>query len=238
MTLLGLLPGLGALEPHRIRVVDEENGWPVPLVELRTTHQISFLTDNAGVVAFDLPELMGVETWLHLESDGYEARADGFGMRGVRFTPEPGGKLEVKVSRKIIAKRLGRITGGGLFAESGKLGEEAGWTESGVLGSDSVQNTVHRGRMFWAWGDTNVPRYPLGLFHMTSATTAVRPLATFEPPLRLALDYFRDEGGASAMSQTSSLTTRGRHGSVVTSACRMRRVPSGSSVAIRKSSRR
>lgn len=195
LTLFGLLPELGAIEPHRIRVVDEENGWPVPLVELRTTHQVSFFTDNAGVVAFDLPELMGVETWLHVEADGYEARADGFGMRGVRFIPEPGGDLEVKVSRTIVAKRLGRITGGGLFGESGKLGEESGWKESGILGSDSVQNAVHRGRMFWAWGDTNVPRYPLGLFHMTSATTPVRPLAAFEPPLRLALEYFRDEEG-------------------------------------------
>lgn len=195
LTLLGPLSDLAALEPHRIRVVDGENGWPVPLVELRTTHQVSFFTDNAGLVAFDLPELMGAETWLQVEADGYEAKADGFGMRGVRFTPEPGGTLEIPVVRTQIAKRLGRITGGGLFGESRKLGYEEGWAESGILGSDSVQNAVHRGRMFWAWGDTNVPRYPLGLFHMTSATTDVRPLASFEPPLRLALEYFRGEDG-------------------------------------------
>jgi hypothetical protein len=34
----------------------------MPLVELRTTNQVRFVTDNAGVVAFDLPELMGRET--------------------------------------------------------------------------------------------------------------------------------------------------------------------------------
>lgn len=195
LTLFGLSADLLAAEPFRIRVTDEESGWPVPLVELRTTHQVSFFTDNAGVVAFDLPELMGVETWLHVEADGYEAKADGFGMRGVRVLPEPGGEASVKVSRTIIAKRLGRITGGGIFGESQKLGEHQDWRESGILGSDSVQNAVHRGRMFWAWGDTNVPRYPLGIFHMTSATTPVRPLTSFEPPLRLELDYFRNATG-------------------------------------------
>ncbi len=195
LTLLGLTSQLLAVEPCRIRVIDAENGWPIALVELKTTHNVSFFTDNAGVVAFDLPELMGVETWLSVEADGYEARADGFGMRGFRFTPTPGGQHEVKVSRSIVAKRLGRLTGGGIFGESQKLGEHLDWKESGILGCDSVQNASHRGRMFWAWGDTNLPRYPLGLFHMTSATTPVRPLSSFEPPLQLSLDYFRDEKG-------------------------------------------
>jgi hypothetical protein len=49
--------------------------------------------------------------------------------------------------------------------------------------------------LFWAWGDTSLARYPLGIFHMTSATTAVRPLDSFEPPLRLRLDYFTDSAG-------------------------------------------
>jgi hypothetical protein len=167
----------------------------VPLVELRTTHQARFVSDNAGIIAFDLPELMGQETWFTVIADGYEVPADGFGNRGVRLTPQPGQSLTVKVSRTSIAKRLGRITGGGLFAESQKLGQEMEWTESGVLGCDSVQNVVHRGRLFWAWGDTSLARYPLGIFHMTSATSTVRPLESFEPPLRLALDYFRNDEG-------------------------------------------
>ena len=35
------------------------SGWPVALVELRTVHGVRFVTDSAGLVAFDLPELMG-----------------------------------------------------------------------------------------------------------------------------------------------------------------------------------
>lgn len=194
LIVLGL-QAVYALEPCRIQVVDAENGWPVPLVKLETTHNLSFVTDNAGVVAFDLPELMNVETWLWVSADGYEVKKDGFGYRGIRFTPTPGGAHEIQVTRTIIAKRLGRITGGGLFGESQKLGEHLDWEESGILGSDSVQNAVHNGKMFWAWGDTNVPRYPLGLFHMTSATTAIQPLKTFEPPLQLEPNYFRDDKG-------------------------------------------
>ncbi len=184
-----------ALEPCKIVVKESNSGWPVPLVELRTTHEVCFVTDNAGVVAIDLPELLGRESWFHIRSDGYEVKADGFGYRGVRLTPEPGGALEIEVDRTIVAKRLGRLTGGGLFSESQKLGEHLDWEESGTFGSDSVQTAVHKGKMFWAWGDTNLPRYPLGIFHMTSATSALQPLETFEPPVKLKLNYFRDEEG-------------------------------------------
>jgi len=186
---------LRAIEPCRIEVTEKDTGWPVPLVELRTTHNVRFVTDNAGVIAFDLPELMGRETWFDVLGHGYERPRDGFGYRGVRLTPRPGQTLKVEVDRTIIARRLGRSTGGGLFAESQKCGRELDWRESRILGCDSVQNAVHRGKLFWAWGDTTLAQYPLGIFDMTSATTAVQPLAAFEPPLRLKLDYFTDTNG-------------------------------------------
>jgi hypothetical protein len=183
------------VSPCRIEVVAKENGWPVPMVELRTTHNVKFVTDNAGRVAFDLPELMGQETWLNVTSDGYEVPADGFGMHGARIIPKPGETVRIEVNRASIAKRLGRVTGAGLFAESQKLGLEKDWKERGVLGSDSVQNAVYNGRLFWAWGDTTLARYPLGIFDTTSATTAAKPITKFEPPLRIKLDYFSDSGG-------------------------------------------
>ena len=197
--LLVLLSGINgtwggsAARICRIEVVERGSGWPVPLVELRTTHQVRFVSDNAGVIAFDLPELMNFETWFDVSGQGYEVLKDGFGNRGVRLTPEPGKTLRVQVDRTIIAKRLGRLTGGGLFAESQKLGEEMDWPESGILGCDSVQNAVHRGRLFWLWGDTTLARYPLGIFDGTSATTAIQPLKNFLPPLHLNLDYFTND---------------------------------------------
>lgn len=195
MTVLTLAHAAIGAVPCRIEVVDKQNGWPVPLVQLRTTHNVLFVTDNAGVIALDAPELMGREVWFDIIGHGYEVRKDGFGMRGVRLKPEPGKTLKVEVTRTIVAKRLGRLTGAGLFAESQKLGRDLDWPESGVFGSDSVQNAVHRGKMFWAWGDTTLPHYPLGIFDMSSATTAIRPLGSFEPPLRLKFDYFRDAAG-------------------------------------------
>src|SRR5262245_13963310 len=93
-----------AVEPCRIEVVEKGSGWPVPLVELRTTHNVRLVTDNAGVIAFDLPELMGRETWFDVLGHGYERPKDGFGYRGVRLTPQPGKTLKVEVTRTIIAR--------------------------------------------------------------------------------------------------------------------------------------
>ena len=64
-----------------------------------------------------------------------------------------------------------------------------------MLGCDSVQTAVRGGKMFWAWGDTNFSHYQFGVYDMTSAVTAVQPLPSFEPPVRLAFDYFRDDKG-------------------------------------------
>ncbi len=196
--LAGVSPAPGEKPPPRpcrIRVVEQSSGWPVPLVELSTTHNVRFVTDNAGIVAFDLPELMGRETWFHVDGNGYAVPRDGFGYRGVRLTPEPGGALEIAVARTIVARRIGRLTGGGLFGESRQAGLETPRAETGILGCDSVQNAPYRGKLFWAWGDTNVPRYPLGIFHTTAAFTPPRPLKAFEPPLRLTFDCVTDEKG-------------------------------------------
>ena len=190
------LAPIALAEPGRIEVVEKGSGWPVPLVELRTTHQVRFVTDNAGVIAFDLPELMGRETWFDVIGHGYEVPRDGFGARGVRLIPHPGETLRVEVTRTIIAKRLGRITGGGLFAESQKTGREMDWRDGAVLGCDSVQNAAHRGKLFWLWGDTTLPRYTLGIFDSTGAGSALQPLTSFEPPLRLKPDLFTDDKGA------------------------------------------
>jgi hypothetical protein len=185
----------GATAPCQIEIVEKGTGWPVPLIELRTTHQVRLVSDNAGLIAFDLPELMGRETWFDVLGHGYEIPKDGFGYHGVRLKPEPGGSLRIEVTRTIVARRLGRLTGAGLFAESQKLGRDLSWHDAGVLGCDSVQNAVYEGKLFWAWGDTTMANYPLGIFHMTSATTPIQPLSSFEPPLRLNFDYFTDDKG-------------------------------------------
>ena len=186
----------GALTPCRIEIVEQGTGWPVPLVELRTTDGVRLVSDNAGLVAFDLPECMGRETWLSVQGQGYELPVDGFGNRGLRFVPTPGGVKRIEIRRVNIARRLGRLTGAGIFAESQKLGERLDWKESGIVGSDTVQAAPYRGRLFWAWGDTGIFGYPLGIFNASGATTALLPPFPVEPPLAVSYDYFRDAKGA------------------------------------------
>ncbi len=193
---LGLLLGvaLGAA-PCRLEIVERGSGWPVPGVELRTVHGERLVSDNAGLIAFDLPELMGRETWAEVHGHGYGAKRDGFGYAGFRFVPRPGATVRLEVERHQVARRLGRLTGAGLFAESQKLGEQLDWPEDGVLGCDSVVTTRFGGKLHWFWGDTNLARYPLGIFNVAAATTdGFAP--PDRPPLKVRFDYFRDSAGA------------------------------------------
>lgn len=194
LSLLGVLAvNAGGVQPCRIEVVEKGSLWPVPLVELRSTHHQRFVSDNRGLIAMDSPDLMGKTVYFEVVAHGYEVPKDGFGIRGVRLQPKAGETLRVEVERKFAAKRLGRLTGAGLFAESQKLGLERDWQDSGIFGCDSVQSAVHRGKKFWAWGDTTMPGYVLGIFHMTGATTPLQFPETFEPPLYPRFDYFRGE---------------------------------------------
>src|SRR4051794_9628256 len=65
-----------------IRVVDEQTGRGVPLVELRTVHGVRLYTDSAGIAAFDEPGLMDGDVFFFVSSHGYEFGKDGFGYRG------------------------------------------------------------------------------------------------------------------------------------------------------------
>ncbi len=53
-----------------IRVVDEQTGRGVPLMELKTTNGISFWTDSQGVIAFFEPGLMEREVYFLCEVRG------------------------------------------------------------------------------------------------------------------------------------------------------------------------
>ena len=184
-----------AVEPCRIEIIDKENGWPVPLVELTSIHETRHVSDNLGLIAIDDPDLLDRELWFYVKGHGYGVAKDGFGYEGVRITLKAGGKYRVEVERRNIAKRLGRLTGTGLFAEGEKLGIPPLQPESGVFGCDSVLMAKHDGKLFWLWGDTNLPGYPLGIFNSSAATTPLLPLGKFQPPLAMPLTYFRDEKG-------------------------------------------
>jgi hypothetical protein len=184
-----------------IRVVDAQTGRGVPLVEFETTNHLLFVTDNAGRVAFHEPDLMDRPIFFFIRSHGYEAEKDGFGFAGARITPKVGAIATIKVKRRNIAERLCRLTGEGLDRDSRLLGYPAPFPErrhpGKVAGQDSIQATIHAGKVYCFWGDTNRMEYPLGLFRMAGATMPIPDprKAESDPAAGIPYEYFVDKTG-------------------------------------------
>ena len=147
-----------------LRVLDEQTGRGVPLVELKTVTNQRFVTDSSGVAAIREPELFGETVFFHVSSHGYEFPKDGFGYRGQQIKVESGSETTLKIKRLNIAERLYRVTGAGIYADSVLLGEKPPIAQpllnAQVSGSDSVVTAIYRGKLHWFWGDTNRPKYP------------------------------------------------------------------------------
>ena len=190
---------LGPPDHFKIRVLDEATGRGVPLVELRTVNDIRYYTDSHGLVAFHEPGLMDQAVYFHVNSHGYEFPQDGFGNRGQRLQVAPGGEAVLKIKRLNIAERLYRVTGAGSYRDSLLLGERTPLQDpvlNGlVFGSDSVVNALYHGKIYWFWGDTNRPAYPLGNFHASGATSLLPTAGGLAPEVGVDLKYFLDADG-------------------------------------------
>jgi len=183
----------------KITVVDDQTGRGVPLVELRTVNNIRYYTDSAGVVAFHEPGLMGSRMYFGVSSHGYEFAKDGFGYAGTRLQVTPGGSAVLKIRRINVAERLYRMTGAGIYRDSVLVGDKPPTQQpllNGlVFGSDSVVNTVYRGKVYWFWGDTNKPSYPLGNFHVPGAISSLPADGGLDPEIGVDLSYFLGKDG-------------------------------------------
>jgi hypothetical protein len=182
-----------------IQVVDQQTGRGVPLVELQTVNNIRYVTDSNGIVAFFEPGLMNRRVFFHVRSHGYQFPKDGFGFRGKALQVTPGGSAKLTIERINIAQRLYRVTGGGIYRDSVLVGRPVPIRQpllNGlVLGQDSVLNTVYHGKIYWFWGDTNRPGYPLGNFHMPGATSELPSRGGLDPEVGVDLCYFVDQQG-------------------------------------------
>jgi hypothetical protein len=183
----------------KIQVIDELTGRGVPLVELRTVNNIRFYTDSAGVVAFYEPGLMNSRVYFSVTSHGYEYAKDGFGYPGARLQVKAGGSTVLKIRRVNIAERLYRMTGAGIYRDTVLVGAQAPIRQpllnGKVFGSDSVVNTEYRGKIYWFWGDTNRPSYPLGNFHVPGATSVLPADGGLDPEIGVNLTYFIGKEG-------------------------------------------
>ncbi len=205
------LAQLSADEPFKIRIVDGISGRGVPLVELTTVNNVRYVSDSAGLIAFDDESLMGQQVYFHIKCHGYEFPADVFGYRGRALDVTPAGEARLEINRVNIAERLYRVTGAGIYLESIKLNEpvpiEQPLLNSGVTGSDSVVNAIFQGRLYWFWGDTNLQKYPLGIFDVPGATSALPADGGLDPARGIDLDYITD--GAGYAQKTCAMAGKG-----------------------------
>jgi hypothetical protein len=189
--------GNQAVEPFGIHIVDKATGRGVPLVELELVNHARYISDSAGWVAFNEPGLMNSRVFFTVRSHGYEFPKDGFGYAGKTLKTVPGGSATLKLKRLNIAERLCRLTGGGIYRDSVLLGKPVPLREpllnGQVFGQDTAVAAVYRGRVYWFWGDTDRPSYPLGHFG-TAGATAELPI---NPTDGINYEYFTDKKGFS-----------------------------------------
>jgi predicted protein tyrosine phosphatase len=200
--LFGICTRLAAAEGYfTIQVLDAATGRGVPLVQLRTVNKASWWTDSNGIIAFDEPGLMDIEVFFHVSSPGYEVPEDFFHNRGVKLKPRRGDSTVIRVHHLNIAERLYRITGQGIYRDSVLAGHPVPLKQpvlnGQVMGQDTVIATPYRGKIYWFWGDTDRPSYPLGNFGASGATSELPGHGGLDPGVGVDLTYFVDESGFS-----------------------------------------
>ena len=150
---------------------------------------------------FAEPGLMGLDVFFTVTSHGYDYPADGFGMKGLRLHPEAGKAATIKLPRKNLAERLYRITGQGIYRDSILAGIPVPLKQpllnGQVMGQDSVLTIPYRGKIYWFWGDTGRPQYPLGQFQTSGAVSELPGQGGLDPEKGIDLTYFVNAEGFS-----------------------------------------
>jgi hypothetical protein len=188
-------------EYFQITVLDDQSGRGVPLVELRTVNDVRYYTDSNGIVAINDPELMGQSVYFHVSSPGYEYPVDSYGNSGTAETVTAGGKAVIKIKRDNIAERLYRLTGAGIYRDSVLTGKSVPIKQpllNGlVVGQDTVEVTPYQGKLYWFFGDTMRPSYPLGQYSTSGAASLLPSDGGLDPSIGVDLTYWVDKSGFS-----------------------------------------
>lgn len=178
-----------------VHVVDEKTGRGVPLVELKLPNEVVYWTDSAGVAALDEPSFSERETFLRISSHGYEYPHETPLGRGANLRIEPGEMRELRIRRTMIAERLYRLTGEGIYRDSVMAGlpvpVKKPLLNAGVLGQDTVSAAIYHDKIFWIWGDTIGTAY--WNFSVSAATSDLRD----DPAVAINYSYFTDSEGRS-----------------------------------------
>ena len=184
-----------------IRIIDQETGRGVPLVELKTGSSVTYYTDSRGLVAFCEPSLMNQQVAFLVSSDGYEGPIidQDDSERGFVAHTTPGDSMVVKIHRTNIAERLYRVTGQDIYGASARLGYPIPIKHQGlngkVCGQDTFIETVYKKKIYWFWGDTSGPAHFNG--KASGATSELPGRGGLDPDAGIDLSYFVDSTGFS-----------------------------------------
>lgn len=185
----------------KIKVVDEETGRGVPMVELKSTNSVRYYTDNNGIIAYFEPGLMDREVYFRITSPGYEYPPDFFGNPGKAFKVAKGDSVIIKIKRKNVAERLYRYTGEGLYHHSLKLGYPVSVKHpvinAEITGLDGTIARLYKNKIFWTWGDTGRLSGAMGHFAISGATSELPCNGGLDPDKGVELTFFEDEKGFS-----------------------------------------
>ena len=195
----GAVFSLGAPNDYCVvRVTDEATGRGVPLVELKLPNEVKYWTDSAGVAALREPSFAAREVFVAVSSHGYEFPQETFLGRGVDLVLKPGSRIDLPVRRTMIAERLYRLTGEGIYRDSVLAGlpapiREPMLSEGQVLGQDTAVETLYRGKLYWIWGDTIGPTF--WNFNVTGATSELPEQGGLDPAVGIDYRYFTGHDG-------------------------------------------
>lgn len=161
----------GAAQCSAVFVSDSVSHRAVPLVRLSAFGE-DYWTDSLGMIAYCNPDHLGGSVTFSVFSHGYALSG---GQSAVALDVKAGGSASVSVVRGQVGERLYRIIGEGIDRDSVLLGLQTPLAHPTInaqlFGSDTAGTTVHNGKVFWIWQDTEHSSYALGNFHGTAATS-------------------------------------------------------------------
>lgn len=184
-----------------IRAVDASNGRGVPLVRLRAFGE-EYWSDSQGFIAYCNPDHQNASVEFDVMSHGYDPN----GGTAVTISTEPGTSVVLEMARRLAAERLYRLTGSGVYRDSVILGLTTPTAQpvlnGNVMGQDTVDATLYKGKLFWLWQDTDRVAYPLGNFRGTCATSELPGNGGLPASQGVDFSYFVEESGfAKPMSE-------------------------------------
>ncbi|MDG2046803.1 MAG: hypothetical protein P8J79_06255 [Halioglobus sp.] len=200
--LILLLTACASFQPgyFKIYFIDDQTGRGIPLVEIKSTNSVSYVSDSAGLIAMRAGDLDAESLYFSVYSHGYELQEELSGFQGIRVKPTAG-EIEVVPLRRInIAERLYRVTGEGIYHDSRLVGlapalGHSGELSGGVFGQDSVVNAIYKGQLYWFWGDTRRADGPLGNFEVSGAVSRLPQAGNNIADDSIQLTYFVDSDG-------------------------------------------